>query len=288
VLSLVLGQRARCSAPWVTACDDWRMGTVVGHVAELWRYPVKSLGGEQVNELELDSRGVVGDRWWAVRNAQGTVASGKTTSRFARVPNLLTMSSYLDGHGVVWARSVDGRSARVSDPAASLLVSEVAGEPVTLAEESDMSHFDDMPVHMVTSASLQWLARQQPGADISSRRVRPNIVINVAKALTGGVATHASGAVASADRAGADRAGADAQLPEEGWCGAQLRIGTARFRVDRATLRCVMTTMAQPGLAFVPRILKTLEELNGSRLGVYAEVLEVGTVSLGDEVWMEK
>lgn len=241
----------------------------MGHISELWRYPVKSLGGEQLDELVLDSRGVVGDRWWAVRNADGKVASGKTTSRFARVPHLLTMSSFIDDAGVVWARSADGRSERAGDPAAASLVSEVAGEPVTLAQESDVSHFDDMPVHLVTDASLRWLGAQHPEAEISVRRARPNLLVNLAADVPAGRGEDSRGEVS---------------LPEEKWCGAELSVGSVRLRVDRPTLRCVMTTMAQPGLAFVPGILKTLEQLNGSRFGVYAEILEVGTVRVGDEV----
>ena len=52
-------------------------------VAELWRYPVKSLLGEQLPEVEVDERGVIGDRLYAVTDRDGKLGSGKTSNASA-------------------------------------------------------------------------------------------------------------------------------------------------------------------------------------------------------------
>ena len=69
----------------------------LGEVAALRRYPVKSLRGEELERLEVDGRGPVGDRLWALVDEQGKLASGKPTRRFRKVPGLLEHSSRLDG-----------------------------------------------------------------------------------------------------------------------------------------------------------------------------------------------
>jgi uncharacterized protein len=53
-------------------------------IAELWRYPVKSMRGEQVEALTIDSRGVKGDRLFAVTDVDGKFGSGKNTRRFRK------------------------------------------------------------------------------------------------------------------------------------------------------------------------------------------------------------
>ena len=57
------------------------------HLAGLWRYPVKSLGGEACEALELEARGVAHDRVFAVRTASGKLGSGKSTRRFQPAPS---------------------------------------------------------------------------------------------------------------------------------------------------------------------------------------------------------
>ena len=55
-------------------------------VAQAWRYPVKSLGGEQVAVCWADERGLAGDRVWAVQDRDGKLGSGKNSRRFRRRP----------------------------------------------------------------------------------------------------------------------------------------------------------------------------------------------------------
>ena len=64
-------------------------GTVVGHVAEVWRFPVKSMLGERLDQIEVTAAGVVGDRGWAlVDAADGKVVSAKNPRKWGRVLEL--------------------------------------------------------------------------------------------------------------------------------------------------------------------------------------------------------
>jgi uncharacterized protein YcbX len=232
------------------------MPGVVGSVAELWCYPVKSLGGQQLSEARCGTRGFDFDRTWAVRGLDGKIGSGKTTRRFRRMPGLLTLASFVDAHGVAWIRFADGESRRVDDPMAAALIGAIVGEDVTVVREGEMSHFDDAPLHLVSTASLRWLHDHRPVDQIDRRRFRPNLVIEC----------QGSG------------------LAEEGWVGRRLQIGGVTVKVDKHTERCVMTTMAQGDLRFAPGILGDLRQANESCLGVYAIEPSDGTIRVGDDV----
>jgi MOSC N-terminal beta barrel domain len=83
-------------------------------VSQLWRDPVKSFRGERLKEVSVDRRGVVGDRAFAVRDANGKFGSGKTTRRFRLLRDLFDFSAAIDGDAVVvWAPG--GRSFRAGD-----------------------------------------------------------------------------------------------------------------------------------------------------------------------------
>ena len=64
---------------------------MVATVVELWRYPVKSLLGAALDEVEVEVRGVVGDRLYAVTDRQGKLGSGKTSRRFRRLEGLFEL-----------------------------------------------------------------------------------------------------------------------------------------------------------------------------------------------------
>lgn len=231
------------------------MDAVVGTVAELWRYPVKSLRGEQLETLDLDSRGVVADRAWAVIGEDGKIGSGKTTRRFRRMPGLLDMAARLDHTGVLEIRFPDGTSATDRDDVVARM-REILGEPVTLEREASVAHHDDAAVHLLSTNSLRWLQAHLPHDAIDVRRVRPNLLIS----------SHGPG------------------LDEEQWLGRGVEVGTVRLQVEKRTERCVMTTMAQDDLPSAPGVVSTLESLNDFCLGVYASVVSAGSVSVGDAV----
>ena len=75
-------------------------------ITELWRYPVKSMGGERVESLELRTSAVVGDRQWAVRNSEtGKIASAKRPRPYGQ---LLSWSARTQADGGLVVVSPDG------------------------------------------------------------------------------------------------------------------------------------------------------------------------------------
>jgi uncharacterized protein YcbX len=222
-------------------------------VATLWRYPVKSMLGEECAQVELTARGVRGDRQLAIRSADGKFGSGKNSRRFRHIEGLFTFRAHLGDESTEIAFP-DGRRLRADDPAIDASLSEALGMPVTLAREGEVSHFDSSPIHLVGTSSLAWLRARLPQSQVDERRFRPNITL----------ATDQS---------------------ELSWIGRTLQIGnTVKLRVTAPTGRCGMTTAAQTDLPFDPKILRCIAQEAGEDFGVYAEVLQPGTISRGDEV----
>jgi uncharacterized protein len=136
-------------------------------IAALWRYPVKSMLGERCDELQVEARGAVGDRLYAVRDAEGKLGSGKNSRRFRRLEGLFTFRAAGDPPRITFP---DGRSLQADDPAVHAALSATLRAPVTLAREREVQHHDAEPIHLVTTGSLGRL-----GAD--ERRFRPNLVL---------------------------------------------------------------------------------------------------------------
>lgn len=217
-------------------------------VAALWRYPVKSMLGEECAAVVLEARGVAGDRLYAVRDAEGKLGSGKDSRRFRNIEGLFGFRAR--GEGRVEVAFPDGRRMRADDPAIHAALSAALGMPVRLARESDVPHFDSDPIHLVTTGALDWLRSRLPGSRIDARRFRANIVVE------------ASGELA--------------------WIGRTLRLGQAVLRVTSSTARCRMTTLGQEDLPADPRVLRAIAQEAGQQFGVYAEVLTPGRIAVGD------
>jgi len=212
--------------------------------------------GERCDALTLDGRGVTGDRLFALRDRNGKLGSGKNTQRFHKIDGLFGFQAgYRDG--VPFVRFPNGETLNADDASIHGALSAVLGQPVTLVKESEVPHFDDAPIHLLTSASLEWLRRTLPGAQADERRFRPNLVI--------------------------DWPG-DSPL-EQAWIGKRLRIGDeVELRIRDATERCGMTAFAQADLPRDPSILRHVTRAAGVRFGVYAEVIVPGAVRIQDPV----
>lgn len=228
-------------------------GRYAGRLVSLRRYPVKSLVGERLDEADVDERGLVGDRLWALRDADGKLASGKSTRRFRRTDGLLTMASRYDGEVPV-VTLPDGTQVRGDDPGVHAVVSGVVGREVHLAREGDVMHHDEGPLHLLTHGDLARLGSGDRGPD--ERRFRPNLVLDTA-------------------------------VPSTEWLGLQVAVGPdVVVRVAAPMPRCVMIGHSQQGLPEVPRLLRALAAVSDGPepvLGVLAHVVRPGQVALGHE-----
>lgn len=187
----------------------------------------------------------------------GKIGSGKNTSRFAAVPGLQQVCARLAAESGVLVTLPDGSSHHVGSAVLQERLSGLVGQPVRLAPESDVSHFDDGPVSLIARASVEALAEYR-GEHIDEARFRPNLVLDDL-----------------------------ASFHDETWIGRRLCIGSAVLSVELPSPRCVMVDHASADLPPQPGNLVAVGRLNGARLGVIARVVQPGVVRLGDRVHVE-
>ena len=220
-------------------------------IHEIRRYPVKSMAGESLRAVEIDARGLVGDRWYAVVDGDGKLSSGKHSARFRRRDAVFDFTSRTTDEGV----RVTGRGGewRVGDPDLDRALSDAMGDPVQVLAEGTTPHQDAGEVSLVGTASLDW-CREHLGVDADRRRIRPNLVVETSEPFV-----------------------------EETWTGV-LSVGTARLRIDRRVERCRMIDIAQEGLPPEGSWLKALTETREMSLAVYLDVDVPGILRVGDAV----
>ncbi len=221
-------------------------------VAALRRYPVKSMGGESLDSVALDSRGLVGDRWYAVVDEDGRFASGKDSRRFRRRDGVFGYTAATGEQHVVVSGA--GASWHVGDTALDAHLSTTLGSPVRVAAEADIPHQDMGGVSLIGTATMAWCAEQW-GGSADPRRIRPNVVLET-----------------------------DEPFEEERWIGSLLDVGTAYLRVAESIPRCRMIDIVQDGVVPGQHWLKPLAGGRDLCLGIYADVERPGVISVGDAV----
>lgn len=220
-------------------------------VVSIRRFPVKAMGGESIPSVEVDARGLVGDRWYAVVDAEGRLACGKDTRRFKRYDEVFGFAAATSDPGVrVFAA---GGSWLVGDPGLDAELSRALGAPVAVRPEAATMHFDDSPVSVVGTATLAWV-RDELGLDGDPRRIRVNLVVETSE-----------------------------PFEEESWT-ADLTIGSTGFRPVKRITRCRTVDLAQDGVPTVQPLLKALGATRDLQLGVYLDVVTPGRLAVGDQL----
>jgi uncharacterized protein len=229
----------------------------VGRVAALWRYPVKSMAGEQLEAADVSWHGIAGDRRWAfVRDGQ--VRSGFPWLTIRELPGLWHYRPRFadpdrpDG-SLTLVRTPSGAELDVADP---VLAAEL-GIGVRVIKQN-RGVFDTLPLSMLTVQTVTGLGRLV-GADLTVQRFRPNLLVDAV----------------------------DSDFPEEKWVGRVARIGGLRMRVDKCDERCVLITVDPVTLQRDPAVLRAVARERANRLGVYGSTVEPGRVAVGDPVELE-
>ena len=229
-------------------------------VVELWRFPVKSLQGEQVETATVTADGIDGDRAYALFDLD--TGFGLTARR---VPELLFASARVVDD-IVEITLPDGSIAGDDDQ-----LSDWLGRRVALRGAADVATREyENPLDFEHDAD--WMAFEgAPGAFHDSRRTRVSLV--------------STGTLGAWDRR---RFRANVVVDGEGedaLVGSTLTIGDARLDVGKRIERCVMTTRPQPG--GIDRdldVLRTINRVRDGTLAVGALVAQPGTLRIGDVV----
>ena len=268
----------------------------VGTVAALWRYPVKSMMGEELNSCDITDRGLLGDRQFAVVDrSTGKVGGAKNPRKWGNFfdfraayagppkagakmsPVRITLpdgTAVTSGQGDLeqvlsraFGRDVAFAEARPGDRSPAATAEEywpdMAGldyrDTVTDFEMPAGTFFDIAVVHLLTTATIDHLRALYPQGRVEARRFRPNIVV-----LTG-----------------PEQRG----FAENDWTGHTVAIGdSVRLGITEPCPRCVMITLPQGDLPKDSGILRTAAQHNAVNVGVYASVLSGGTIRRGDAV----
>jgi len=274
-------------------------------IATLWRYPVKSMMGEELNGAEITKGGLLGDRAYALVDAEtGKVISAKNPKKwpnifFFRAASITPNSQ--DSLQPLWITLPDGTVLRSDQSDINEKLSQFLGNKVVLqtqspkdakleqfwpefeGEANEVSNeavagdapkgtfFDYAALHLLTTSSIEAMQHHYPEGRFEVRRFRPNIMIDTT-GLTGFV--------------------------ENDWVGKTIKLGNSlRLQVTDPCPRCVMPTLAQGDLPQDNGIFKNgiaknkpMVPFAGKELpsvGVYARVLSPGWVKRGDVVSIE-
>jgi uncharacterized protein YcbX len=236
-------------------------------VTQLWRYPVKSIGGEQLESASIDELGIVGDRGWGVFDvATGTVLTAR------RSPQLLFASARIEDGELIITLPETGD---VDERSASAALSRWLGQEVQLRKAGDEGGTYEVPIDFENDANwVSWtgpegawhdsklsrLSLVSTGSlgDWDIRRFRTNIVV--------------------------DGSGEDDFVGDHVRLGGDGGDGGAELAVCKQIDRCVMVTRPQPGL---DRDIELLKQINAERdtfLSIGAIVTRSGEVRVGDSV----
>ena len=211
------------------------------------------MGGESLEHVELDARGLVGDRRYAVVDADGKLSSGKDSRRFRRRDQVFSYAAGTSADGRAEVRR-NGSSWYAGDGDLDAELTQAFGNPVRVLAEADVPYFDDGPVSLVGTASLEW-CRRELGVDAYLRRTRTNLVLETTE-----------------------------PFEEEAWAGRTIQIVSVELAVDRRLERCRMVDLAQDGVATTTPMLKALGQSRDVCLAMLTDVATPGHLRIGDVV----
>ena len=279
---------------------------VLGTIAQLWRYPVKSMAGERRDAVIVSQRGIPGDRGWALYDdtRQG-ISGGKRLPGLRRCRARYTREPVSGAASPAVEVTLPDGSTFMSDAAdASRRMSEFLGRPVSFhglgATGSETAPRITMQSETEdTVRALNGLVDGEPMPDYSAFPPERLLELrrgNFFDAYPLHVLTRASLralAKRAPDRVWDERrfrpnvlldVPDGEEFPELGWLGRRLRVGSAVIEVVVGCPRCVMVTQAVDELAHDPGLMRTLVREVHHLAGIYTSVIAPGEARVGDTV----
>ncbi len=269
------------------------MGTRFGIIAGLWRYPVKSLQGERLDNGRLSSRGLNGDRAFGIfERSSDVLLSAK------RVPQLLEGSAVIVNEGehgcdlvaelTFGSQTVRSNDTNIDDALSAWLQVDVelrqpqtgrrsvVETQVDLDDDSQMAEFstragvffDSCSLNLVSTTSLAAAAALYPAGSWGIERFRPNVLMETEASIT---------------ESSTDEEGRPGFVDDE-LVGFVVSVGSVDVVVIKRCDRCVMITRPVGAFGRDRALLRTLSRFHGNELGIDAMVNGEGLVTVGDPI----
>ena len=236
----------------------------IGHIEAIFRYPVKSMRGEQLDCAELGWHGLAGDRRFALRRINDRGDFPWLTA--GKLPELLRFAPVRRGDNVraeapTHVRTPDGAEMPIFSEALAADVGRRHGAPVEMMQ---LKHgvFDDAPISVIALDTVREIARLA-GQSPDARRFRPNILVRPLRPVA---------------------------FQESDWLGGVLTFGEGNdapaVGVTTHDVRCAMVNLDPDTAASAPEMMKAIVRANDNNAGVYGTIMRPGRIGAGQRVFL--
>jgi uncharacterized protein YcbX len=280
----------------------------VGTIKEIWRYPVKGMAGEQMEQCAITASGLEGDRVWALRD----VARQEIQSCKFR-PELLTCTAssrrQQAGHHVDISFP-DGTIMGSDDAAIHQKLSGLVGHTSTIEVLQPISELDFYRRHKRDDHT--WLEElkatftREPGEPLPDFTQLPQeardfvtvpgtfFLVTPFHIITSATLRHMKKLLPQADwdvrrfrpNIVIDTYSGDEGLVEQDWIGKQMTIADAQIDCTATAPRCGAVTREQNGLNFDQSMLRTIVKDADQNLGIYGSIRHPGVLRVGDAIYI--
>jgi uncharacterized protein len=236
----------------------------IGQVEAIFRYPVKSMGGERLEVAKLGWHGLDGDRRLAFRRIDD--CSGFPWLTAGKLPDLVRFAPQrreddAQGDLPTHIRTPDGEEMPVFGEDLAMEVGRRYGAPVEMMQ---LKHgiFDEACISAIASDTVRDIGRLA-GQSLDVRRFRPNIVIRLLRPVP---------------------------FQEDEWVGSVLSFGEGddapAITVTMRDVRCSMVNLDPDSARPAPEVLKAVVRANQNNAGIYGAVTRIGRLAVGQAIFL--
>jgi len=236
----------------------------IGNVEAIFRYPVKSMGGERLEVAKLGWHGLEGDRRLAFRRMDDR--SGFPWLSASQLPDLLRFAPHrredgADGELPTHVRTPEGEELPIFGEDLAAEVGRRYGAPVQMMQFRN-GIFDDACISVIASETVREIARPaEQSPDV--RRFRPNVVVRLLQPVP---------------------------FSEDEWLGDVLSFGDGdnapAITVTTRDVRCSMVNLDPDSASPAPEMLKAVVRANQNNAGIYAAVTRIGQLAVGQTIFL--
>jgi uncharacterized protein YcbX len=234
----------------------------IGHIEAIFRYPVKSMGGEPLDAAEMGWHGLDGDRRLAFRRMDDR--SGMPWLTASKLPDLLRFNPRREnGTQGDPPTHVCTPDHKVMPVFGEDLAAEVGRRHGSSVQMMQLRHgiFDEASISVIASDTVREIGRLA-GRSLDVRRFRPNIVVRLLRPVP---------------------------FQEDEWVGGVLSFGEGddapAVAVTMRDERCSMVNLDPDSASPAPEVMKAIVRVNQNHAGVYCTVTRTGRLAVGQTIW---